>query len=183
MAAWRSFEGSYRGMSGWPLGKLADLRVRQGRFDEARRLTEGYESHPAARRVMAAVALGRGEVALAEELLSLCLDGEAAADPGCAPLLEMLVQTRIAREDIPAANEALERLVKVAETSPDDAAASFAELAAGRVRAAERDRQRSGPSPGGATRIHGVAAAARGSARAARAGKGAGPGQARSRRG
>jgi tetratricopeptide (TPR) repeat protein len=59
-AAWRSFEGSYRGMSGWPLGKLADLRVRQGRFDEARRLTEGYESHPSARRVMAAVALGRG---------------------------------------------------------------------------------------------------------------------------
>ena len=140
MAAWRSFEGSYRGMSGWPLGKLADLRVRQGRFDEARRLTEGHESHPAARRVMAAVALGRGEVALADELLSLCLDGEAAADPGCAPLLEMLVQTRIAREDIPGANEALERLVKVAETSPDNAAASFAELAAGRVRTAERDR-------------------------------------------
>jgi DNA-binding CsgD family transcriptional regulator len=144
MVAWRSFEGSYRGMSGWPLGKLADMRVRQGRFDEARRLTEGYESHPAARRIMAAVALGRGEVALADELLSLCLDGGAAADPGCAPLLEMLVQTRIAREDIPGANEALERLVKVAETSSDNAAASFAELAAGRVRTAERDRAASG---------------------------------------
>jgi DNA-binding CsgD family transcriptional regulator len=144
MAAWRSFEGSYRGMSGWPLGKLADLRVRQGRFDEARRLTEGYESHAAARGVMAAVALGRGEVALADELLSLCLDGEAAADPACAPLLEMLVQTRIARKDIPAANEALERLVKLAETSPDNAAASFAELAAGRVRTAERDRRAPG---------------------------------------
>ena len=144
MAAWRSFEGGYRGMSGWPLGKLADLRVRQGRFDEARRLTEGHESHPAARRVMAAVALGRGEVALAEELLSLCLDGEAAADPACASLLEMLVQTRIAREDIPGANEALERLVQVAETSPDHAVASFAELAAGRVRTAERDRHAPG---------------------------------------
>ncbi len=144
MAAWRTFEGSYRGMSSWPLGKLADLRVRQGRFDEARRLTEGHESHPVARRVLAAVALGRGEVALAEELVSLCLDGEAAADPGCAPLLEMLVQIRIAREDIPAANEALERLVRVAETIPDNAAASFAELAAGRVGAAERDGGASG---------------------------------------
>ena len=37
LAALRIFENSYRGMSGWPLVKLADLRVRQGRFDEARR--------------------------------------------------------------------------------------------------------------------------------------------------
>lgn len=144
MAAWRTFEGSYRGMSGWPMGKLADLRVRQGRFDDARRLTEGHESHPAARRVLAAVALGRGEVALAEELVSLCLDGEAAADPGCAPLLEMLVEIRIARHDIPGAKEALERLVRVAETIPDNAAAFFAELAAGRVAAAGRDGGASG---------------------------------------
>jgi hypothetical protein len=60
LAALRTFEGSYRGMSGWPLGKLADLRVRQGRFEEARRMAEGYESHPVARRILAAVALGPG---------------------------------------------------------------------------------------------------------------------------
>ena len=144
-AAWRSFEGSYRGMSGWPLGKLADLRVRQGRFDEARRLTEGHESHPAARRVMAAVALGRGEVALAEELLSLCLDGEAAADPGCAPLLELLVQiSRCTRRHTRRERGARAACEAWPSTSPDDAAASFAELAAGRVRAAERD----GSAPG-----------------------------------
>jgi tetratricopeptide (TPR) repeat protein len=38
LAALGGFEGSYRGMSGWSLGKLADLRVRQGRFDEARQI-------------------------------------------------------------------------------------------------------------------------------------------------
>lgn len=144
LTALRTFEGGYRGMSGWPLGRLADLRVRQGRFDEARRMAEGYESHPVARRIMAAVALGRGEFVLAEELVSLCLDTEATADPGCAPVLEMLVQIRIAREDMPAANEALERLVHVADASRDDAAAAFAELAAGRVRTAERDRSAPG---------------------------------------
>jgi DNA-binding CsgD family transcriptional regulator len=144
VAALRTFEGSYRGMSGLPLARLADLRVRQGRFDEARRMAEGYESHPVARRILAAVALGRGEVALAEELVSLCLDGEKAGDPGCAPVLEMLVQIRLARNDTVAASEALERLEAVAESSRNDAAAAFAELAAGRVRAAEGDERAPG---------------------------------------
>jgi DNA-binding CsgD family transcriptional regulator len=144
LAALHTFEGSYRGMSGWPLGRLADLRVRQGRFDEARRMTEGYESHPVARRVLAAVAMGRGEVGLAEELASLCLDGEASGDPHCAPVLEMLVQIRISRDAVPAASEALERLRKVADASRDDVAAAFAELAAGRVRAAQGDESATG---------------------------------------
>jgi DNA-binding NarL/FixJ family response regulator/putative sterol carrier protein len=139
LAALRSFERGYRGMRGWPLGKLADLRVRQGRFDEARRMAEGYESHPVARRILAAIALGRGDLPLAEELVRLCLDGEAAADPGCAPVLEMLVQIRLARDDMPAAGDALERIRAVAEDSRNDVAAAFAELAEGRVRAAQGD--------------------------------------------
>ena len=142
MAALHTFESSYRGMSGWPLAKLADLRVRQGRFDEARRLIEGHESQTGARRVLAVIALGRGEVTLAEELLSLCLDGEAATDPRCAPVLEMLVQIRVARDDMLAANEALRAARKVAGASRDAVAAAFAELAAGRVRFAEGDGPR-----------------------------------------
>jgi hypothetical protein len=76
--------------------QLADLRVRQGRFDEARRMAEGYESHPVARRVSRGDRAGARRSALAEELVSLCLDVEAADDPGCAPVLEMLVQIRVA---------------------------------------------------------------------------------------
>jgi len=139
LAALRTFEGSYRGMSGWPLGKLADLRVRQGRLDEARRLAEGYESHPVARRILAAVALGRAEFALAEELVELCLDGATAGDAATAAMLEMLVQIRLARDDILGAGEALARLEALAEGSNNDVAGAFAELAAGRVRAAEAD--------------------------------------------
>jgi len=139
LTALRIFENSYRGMSGWPLVKLADLRVRQGRFDEARHLIEGHESSPDARRALAAIALGRGEVALAEELVSLCLDGEAASDPRCAPVLELLVQIRIAGNDVAAATEALQRLGSVVETSGDAVAAAFADLASGRIRFAEED--------------------------------------------
>ncbi len=140
LVALRTFESSYRGMSGLPLGKLADLRVRQGRFDEARRMTEGHESHPVARRILAAIALARGEVGLAEELVNLCLDGETQADPSCAPLLELLVQIRVASDDLPGACEALERLTTVADASRDDVVAAFAELATGRVRAAEGNK-------------------------------------------
>ena len=32
LAALRTLSSGYRGISGWPLGKLADLRVRQGRY-------------------------------------------------------------------------------------------------------------------------------------------------------
>jgi DNA-binding CsgD family transcriptional regulator len=143
VAAIRTFERSYRLMRASPLVKLADLRVRQGRLDEARRLLEGNESHPVARRALATIALARGEVALAEDLIRLCLDGEAAFDPGCAPALELLVQIRLARDEASAATEALERLTDLAAGSGDRPAAAFAELAAGRVRAAEGDERTS----------------------------------------
>lgn len=140
LAALHGFESSYRGMGGWPLGKLADLRVRQGRFDEARRLTEGHESHPVARRVLAAVALGRGDLALAEELATLCLDGDVISDPRCAPVLELLVRIRLAGGDLPAASDAAERLSALADASRDDVVAALSGLATGRVQAAAGDR-------------------------------------------
>ena len=142
-AAIRVFENSYRLMRTSPLVKLADLRVRQGRLDEAQRLLDGNESHPIARRALATIALTRGQVALAEDLVRLCLDGEAASDPGCAPALELLVQIRLARDDAPAAAEALARLTALAASSGEGRAAAFAELAAGRVRAAEEDERAS----------------------------------------
>jgi DNA-binding NarL/FixJ family response regulator len=143
LAAIRTFENSYRLMRGSPLVKLADLRVRQGRLDEARRLLEGNESHPVARRALATIALTRGEIALAEDLVRLCLDGEPNSDPGCAPALELLVQVRLARDDVGGAAQALERLSELASASGDARAAAFAELAAGRVRAAEGDERTS----------------------------------------
>jgi DNA-binding CsgD family transcriptional regulator len=142
-AAIRVFENSYRLMRTSPLVKLADLRVRQGRLDEAQRLLDGNESHPIARRALATIALTRGEVALAEDLVRLCLDGEAASDPACAPALELLVQIRLARDDGPAAAEALARLTTLAASSGEGRAAAFAELASGRVRAAEEDERAS----------------------------------------
>ncbi len=182
LGAARVFEGGYRGLGGWPLARLGDLRARQGRFEEARRLIEGHESHPIARRVLAAIALGRGELVLADELARLCLDGEERTAPACAPVLELLVQIRISRSDLPAARATLDELAAIARESEDDAAVAFAEMAEGRVRAASSDASATGASPGGAATVHPAAAPARGSASAARARPGACGERARGRR-
>ncbi len=138
LAAARSFEGGYRGMRAAPLIRLAGLRLRQGRFEEAERLLEGCESRAAARQVLAAIALARGDLALAEDLARLCLEGEGAG-PGCSPLLELLVRVHLARGDVAAAREAVDRLAAVAEGSGNPMLAAVADVAAGRVLAAEGD--------------------------------------------
>ncbi|MDP8967742.1 MAG: LuxR C-terminal-related transcriptional regulator, partial [Actinomycetota bacterium] len=139
LAAARVFEGGYRGMRAAPLMKLAGLRLRQGRFEEAERLLEGYESRPAARQVLAAIALARGDLALAEDLARLCLEAHGDAGAACAPLLELLISVYLASDDAGAAREALERLSAVAAQSGTPTLTAAAELAAGRVLAAEGD--------------------------------------------
>lgn len=131
------FERSYRAMRGFALVKLADLRVRQGRLEEARRLLEDNEHQPLARRALATIALVNGDVALAEDMARLCLDAQGPPDPACATALELLVQIRLARGDLAGARAALGDVVDLAAGSDDGSTAALAELAAGRVQAAD----------------------------------------------
>jgi DNA-binding CsgD family transcriptional regulator len=140
LSALQVFERGYRAERSSPLVRLAELRVRQGRFEEAERLLEDHEWHPTARRVLATVAFGRGDLALAEDRARLCLEGEAA-DPACAPLLELLVEVQLARGDHDAAKETLGRLTELATDYPADRTIASAEVAAGRVCAAEGDER------------------------------------------
>ena len=143
LTAIRTFDAGYRAMRHIPLLRLAELRVLQGRFEEAERLLEGSESHSAARRLRATIALARGDLALAEELARVCLEGEDPSDPACAPLLELLVDIQLAREDADAAAESLGRLAELAGSSGEDRVSASAEFAAGRVLASEGDEQAS----------------------------------------
>jgi DNA-binding CsgD family transcriptional regulator len=136
LAAIETFDAGYRAMRRFPLLRLAELRVLQGRFDEAERLLEGSESHPAARRMRATVALARGDLALAEELTRVGLEASAPHDPSYASLLELLVDVQLARGDPAGAAATVDRL---AELAGDDRVVASAEFAAGRVRAAEGD--------------------------------------------
>jgi DNA-binding NarL/FixJ family response regulator len=117
--------------------RLAELRVRQGRFEEAERLLEGAEWHPVARRAAATIALARGDLRLADELAQLCFEGTDPADPACAPLLELLLEIQLARGDAAAARETLAGLTALASDSAGELVRAVAELGAGRVGAAE----------------------------------------------
>ena len=137
VGALRTFESGYRGTRVFPLVRLADLRLRQGRLEEAERLLEECEWHPAAQRVLARIALERGEHALAAERAHRCLEAGSSSDPACAPLLELLVELQLASGRPAEAAATTEGLADLARTSGEHCAAAFAELARGRVRAEE----------------------------------------------
>jgi DNA-binding NarL/FixJ family response regulator len=132
-----TFERGYRGDGTFPLVRLADLRVRQGRFEEAERLLEGVEWHPTARRAAATIALARGDLGLAEEMTRLCFEGSDPADLRCGPLLELLLEIQVDREETTAARETLVRLETLSSGTGDELVRAFAELGAGRMGAAE----------------------------------------------
>jgi DNA-binding NarL/FixJ family response regulator len=132
-----TFERGYRGDGMFPLVRLAGLRVLQGRYEEAESLLDGVEWHPVARRAAATIALARGDLGLAEEMAQLCFEGTDPADARCGPLLELLLEIQLAREEMEAAKETLERLETLASDGGDELVRAFAELGAGRMGAAE----------------------------------------------
>jgi DNA-binding CsgD family transcriptional regulator len=140
LAAIRIFETGYWASQLFALLRLADLRVRQGRFEEAERLLEGVDWHTGAKRSLARIALARGDLALAGDLSRLCLESTPASDPDCAPVLALLVEVQLARGDLVAADETLDQLGVLAADRNDDRTRAVAKLAAGTVRAARGDQ-------------------------------------------
>jgi DNA-binding CsgD family transcriptional regulator len=126
-----------------PLARLAELRVRQGRLEEAEELLVDCEDHPAALVAAVELRLKRGEVDVAQALVERQLRA-AGADP--APLTAPLVGADAAPPSDPAAHAgadaappsdpaALAALlpthiaVRLAAEDLDGAAASVARLA------------------------------------------------------
>jgi len=138
LEAIRLSERSYRILRTFPIVRLADLRLRQGRFEEAERLLEGSEWHPTARRCLAAAALGRRELSLAYELATLCLESVAPDDPARAPMLGLLVDIDLARDDLVAADDACAELGRLSERG-DPVVCAWSTFAGGRIELARAD--------------------------------------------
>ena len=119
--------------------RLADLRVRQGRLEEAGQLLKGLEQHPDAVRTLAAFHLARGDAALARDLLERATevpDEEVAAigaSTMLGPLLALLVDVYLEQGCVPEAEQAAQRLDRIARAQHGTYLPAAAALAQGRV--------------------------------------------------
>ena len=132
----RELEGTgHRARCAHPAAKLAELRVLQGRIEEAERLLNEYEGRPEALRASARVHLAAGETAVAAALLHRRLnqvgDGLLAV-----PLLSLLVEVQVAQGDLDGARTNATRLHAIADRVGTPRLAATAALASGRVAAA-----------------------------------------------
>jgi DNA-binding CsgD family transcriptional regulator len=121
------------------LARLADLRLRQGRLEEAEALLPERGGGRAAARTAAALRLARGEPSVAVGLLerSLVDHGEphihGEAHLKAAAALETLVLAQLAAGDQEAAARAAARLAELAGEHGSEQVAAQATLAAARV--------------------------------------------------
>jgi LuxR family transcriptional regulator, maltose regulon positive regulatory protein len=128
------------GSIGGALVRLAELRRRQGRRDEAERLLEECAEHPLALQVRAALALdeGDGEAAL-DTLGPLLRQLPATARTERAGALELVVRAHLAAGEVDEAGAAAHELAGTAETVGTPALRATALLSEGIVAAARSE--------------------------------------------
>jgi DNA-binding CsgD family transcriptional regulator len=113
------------------LARLAELRVRQGRLQEAERLLDGCEDHPLTVPATAELALAHGRHDLACALLTRRL--ESAGDDALAKLLPLCAEARLAAGDRTGAAEAAERMRGLGARLGRDNLTAHADFAAARL--------------------------------------------------
>ena len=120
-----------------PSARLAEIRVLQGRLDEAEQLLVGLESEPEAVQARVSVRLARGEAGAASALLVRRLDELGWTNLLAAPLLAQLVETRLADDRLDDARAPAAALDVIAESGGRDRVVAFAVAAHGRLALAE----------------------------------------------
>jgi DNA-binding CsgD family transcriptional regulator len=116
--------------------KLADLRLRQGRLEEAASLLSGHEDQSRAQLAAAAVRLARGDAAGAIAVLERRLAREHV---GMAPVLALLVRAHLGLGDVDTAHQVTGTLAALAREQRSTYAQALAEASAGQVCFARND--------------------------------------------
>ena len=126
------------------LASLAELRVRQGRVEDADALLLPLADLQPVRPAAAAVRHARGEHAVAAAILARCIDGCEPSDPEAVPALALRVDVELGRGDLAAAERAAGALASLAAGRGRDRLAAHVALAFGNVAGAAGDRERAG---------------------------------------
>lgn len=92
----RVFEHGHPAQHEKILVRLAYLRVRQGRFEEAAQFLQGLDEHPDAVQSLVALRVARGELTLARDLLDRALSQPETDAAVAGPLLALLVDVHLA---------------------------------------------------------------------------------------
>lgn len=129
------YDASYGALRSSALVRLADLRVRQGRYDEAARLLAGFEFDSYAVRPLARLHLARGEHDVARRLLRRFLD-QAGEHRLQAPELALLAEVELAAGRVEQAQAIAQRLDAIATGANVPRIRALARYTAGIVGAA-----------------------------------------------
>ena len=123
----------HRMLRGGALARLADLRTRQGRFEEAEHLLDGLQGDLDAARPIAAIQLARGEMSLAKDTLERALEQIDPSNSAVAPLLALLVDVHLASNALDEADATAQKLEACAVRHGSHYLTASAALARGRV--------------------------------------------------
>jgi DNA-binding CsgD family transcriptional regulator len=121
------------------LAKLAELRVAQGRIEEATRLLDGLGDDIAAGYALGSIHLARGEHAVAASILLRRVREVGEDRLQCAPLLELLVQVEVEHGKAREAAARARRLAELGGGLDCEVIVARGERALGRVLVASRD--------------------------------------------
>ena len=120
-----------------PSARLAEIRVLQGRYEEAEQLLVGLEGEPEALQARVALRIARGEPAAAAALLTRRLDEVGWTALVAAPLLAQLVEARLLEGQLDGATGAASALEQIAAERRRERVEALATAARGRIVLAE----------------------------------------------
>jgi DNA-binding NarL/FixJ family response regulator len=118
---------------------LAEMRMHQGRYDEAAKILAPYEDRFEVWPTLAHLRLAQGDYEQAAALLDLAARGLGQDCIRIAPVLALLVETELSRGDLDAARRAAERLAAIEARCESNEIRALDRLSTARIARHEKD--------------------------------------------